>query len=63
MFGAVVATYFGVLLTKSRIKVRFSEVGQQLYPPAFHDVLTVMDHAVEVVEVGLPGVAVALPFH
>lgn len=63
LFAAIVATHVRVRLTKLGIKACFPEIGQQLDSPALHHVLAVVDHAVEVVEVRLPRVAVPIFLH
>lgn len=57
---AVITDHFWVIFTEGGIKISFPKVGQKLDSPAVHHVLTVVNHAVQVVEVGLPRVAVPI---
>lgn len=52
-----------MIFTKVRIKISLPKVGQKLNSPAVNDVLAVMHHAVQVVEVGLSRVTVSILLH
>jgi len=60
---AVIANYFWVIFTEVGIKISFPEVGQKLNSPAIDYVLTVVNHTVQVVKVGLSGVTVSVFLH
>lgn len=60
---AVVTNHFWVIFAEGGVEVGFPEVGKQLHAAALDHVLTVVHHAVQVVEVGLPRVAVPILLH
>lgn len=60
---AVVTDHFWVIFAEGGVEVGFPEVGEQLDAAALDHVLTVVHHAVQVVEVGLPRVAVPILLH
>lgn len=60
---AVVTDDIRVVFTEGGVEIHLPEVGQELNPPAVHHILAVVDHAVQVVEVGLSRVAVPILLH
>lgn len=60
---AVIANYFWVIFTEGGIKISFPKVGQKLNSPAINYILTVVNHTVQVVKVGLSCVTVAIFLH
>lgn len=60
---AVIASYFWVIFTEGGIKISFPKVGQKLHSPAINYILTVVNHTVQVVKVGLSRVTVSIFLH
>lgn len=60
---AVVTNHFWVIFAEGGVEVGFPKVGKQLHTAALDHVLTVVHHAVQVVEVRLPRVAVPILLH